>query len=604
MRLLPERLELHLAAPSCPVAPFTAAGPDDTVWTSTAESVGSVEAEGTTSTAPYPSLVAVGHDLDGAQILIDLKTTGGLLLRDRGADAGGTGGGIGTSSVLSALVVELATSTWGQSLDVVCIGLECSLVAALDVDGLRSVTDGTQVVRELAAWSREASVGLAAEDPGEHNTRIRGADLDDQLRPRVVVVGPQSANPAPLLSALHGLRTASPDLPLVVISAVQTDSSGSGQAGSGWTMDVDPATSLGRLSPSGLTIRPHHLPPELQEHLIQSLAAAGAPLVRSDEGDARTPMPAQRDDVLERPATDTSKSDDESRRVEPSHEVPWPEDAETDATAARAQVPPPAEVAHATGHIAEHPTLNLLGRVELVGARGHMTGDGHESRMLEVLAFLALHPSRERFLLEEAMWPGQRVPDARRQQLISRARRWLGTTPDGEPYLPNVYPHGYALHPGVHTDWRQFQTLVGGPAERASTESLRAALQLVHGQPFAGTDPRRYGWADTDRQEMICAIVDVAHELTVRFLDSGDALNARWAVTVGLRVEPGSELLWRDALRAERLAGNREGLLALAERFELLSEELGGDMEPETEALLAELLPVTPRTGAAMTGDE
>jgi hypothetical protein len=58
----------------------------------------------------------------------------------------------------------------------------------------------------------------------------------------------------------------------------------------------------------------------------------------------------------------------------------------------------------------------------------------------------------------------------------------------------------------------------------------------------------------------------------------------------GLQADPGAELLWRDALRAEWLAGDLNGLTATADRLTALADELGDDLEPETVDLLDELL--------------
>ncbi len=52
---------------------------------------------------------------------------------------------------------------------------------------------------------------------------------------------------------------------------------------------------------------------------------------------------------------------------------------------------------------------------------------------------------------------------------------------------------------------------------------------------------------------------------------------------------PVNELLWRDGLRAEHLAGNREAQHRLADQLLALADELDTDLEPETERLLAEL---------------
>jgi hypothetical protein len=89
---------------------------------------------------------------------------------------------------------------------------------------------------------------------------------------------------------------------------------------------------------------------------------------------------------------------------------------------------------------------------------------------------------------------------------------------------------------------------------------------------------------------MISAIVDVAHELARRALLDGNAPLARRAAAAGLQADPGAELLWRDALKAEWLAGDRAGLTDTADRLSALADELGDDLETETVELLNELL--------------
>ena len=155
---------------------------------------------------------------------------------------------------------------------------------------------------------------------------------------------------------------------------------------------------------------------------------------------------------------------------------------------------------------------------------------------------------------------------------------------------PRVVNDGYRLHPDVTTDWHQWQQLLPDGPAAAPTTALAAALDLIKGRPFAGTNPCRYAWADRDRQDIISAIVDVAHELARRALLDANAPLARRAAAAGLQADPGAELLWRDALKAEWLAGDRTGLESTADRLTALIDELGDDLEPDTIALLEELL--------------
>ena len=88
---------------------------------------------------------------------------------------------------------------------------------------------------------------------------------------------------------------------------------------------------------------------------------------------------------------------------------------------------------------------------------------------------------------------------------------------------------------------------------------------------------------------MAAAVVDVAHEVARRALTSGDFVTARRATRVGRSVDPTNELLWRDALRAEYVAGDRGAQRRLVDQLLALAEDLDIDLEPETEQLLAEL---------------
>ena len=135
------------------------------------------------------------------------------------------------------------------------------------------------------------------------------------------------------------------------------------------------------------------------------------------------------------------------------------------------------------------------------------------------------------------MWPGARVPGDTRTAMVSRARKWLGTAPDGRPYLLHYNStDGYRLHPDVTTDWHDFLTLArrgleAGPDCLDGIQDLVAALSLVRGRPFHGIDPRDYTWAEPDVQEMISTVGDLAHQAAQRTLEPDNEL-ARLAARI------------------------------------------------------------------------
>ncbi len=126
----------------------------------------------------------------------------------------------------------------------------------------------------------------------------------------------------------------------------------------------------------------------------------------------------------------------------------------------------------------------------------------------------------------------------------------------------------------MRSDWDLWLELLPDGPGAASTQDLADALELVKGQPFAGVSKRTYAWAERVKQEMISAIADAAHELARRALLDGDARLARQAAAAGLQADPGAELLWRDALRAEWLAGDLAGLNSTADRLIELAGKL------------------------------
>ena len=92
-------------------------------------------------------------------------------------------------------------------------------------------------------------------------------------------------------------------------------------------------------------------------------------------------------------------------------------------------------------------------------------------------------------------------------------------------------------------------------------------------------------------QEMISSVVDVAHVLSAIRLDQGDARSAQDAAARGLLVEPGSELLHCDAIRAAALQGDSEEIARLSERLRAQIESIDpdGGVGEDTAALLRQV---------------
>nr|WP_244960829.1 LysM peptidoglycan-binding domain-containing protein [Pseudoclavibacter chungangensis] len=245
--------------------------------------------------------------------------------------------------------------------------------------------------------------------------------------------------------------------------------------------------------------------------------------------------------------------------------------------------------------LARVPWVRLLGPVALHGAAGEpprtpktsTVNNSSVNRATELIAFMTVNPGASAVQVHAAFWPGRdpqgKTAASNRNGLATRTRRWLGNDPDGSPYFPHVGSGGYRLHPDVTTDWHVFRALVGEDVRNASTSRLRAALELVDGQPIGGVKDRYYGWAEVTRSEMLAAIGDACHELSERLLERGDPHAARVPAALGREVDPVNETCWRDALLAELGAGDRDGFERIVAQLTRRLDEFEDGYEPEDE---------------------
>lgn len=280
--------------------------------------------------------------------------------------------------------------------------------------------------------------------------------------------------------------------------------------------------------------------------------------------------------------------------------VPRPSAATSTVLAALAT--PPAEPAG--------PQVQVLGPVALTGTQGRVSS-GRRNSLMEIAAWLVLHPGLGRQELDNAIWPGLRKTASTRNTAISRLRSWLGRDPHlpaedpRSAYLPDVTDGVYQLGPAVTSDWDQFKELYQQGMHHDGQDAdvaLAHALALVRGRPFADIDPSKYTWAEADIQEMISAIVDVAHELAERRRHVRDYRAAAQAVTKGMLVDNQSELLYRDLFTICHEMGDREGLERAAAQLARINAEEGVDSSPETVGLLRTLLKgerIKPTLGSA-----
>ena len=244
--------------------------------------------------------------------------------------------------------------------------------------------------------------------------------------------------------------------------------------------------------------------------------------------------------------------------------------------------------------------VGVLGRVTVQGA-GDLPAD-RTAIATELVTFLALHPEGVHpHVLGGILWPRGVTADVQ-EATIARARQWLGSAADGSHLLRSDVDGRLSLADDVVCDWDCARTLLIGArtagSPRDEVDFLRRALKLVRGEVFDGVPEGRYGWIARDdvTRTMVRVVVDGAHRLA-ELLSDDDPGGAAQAAESGLRISPGSQLLWRDLMRARHA---ETGVAGVQRTLDQMGEALQSiPLEPETEALAQELLP---EAGSMATG--
>ncbi len=537
----PDWLVLEMAGPT-PPAPRCFVDTGGT-WSLAAEDVDGLRAVRGLGEAvrPWPLLVTLGVDDEGAERVVDLESFG--LLAVTGEHDLGT-------AVLAAMALELACSPWTDDLRLTLVG-DDRLGPALAQHNVTTTHDLDALLTRLEQTSRDRRAYGQGRDA---RTLRLDPDLGEAWTPEVVLVD----------VALTPEQTQR----LVELTTSRT--------GAGLTAVVRgrltgaPATlvlgSDGRatLLPDGVRMVPQTLPVAGLDPLVELVAATGSEDTRPapwwSSADPPGPPPDNVTYLGRRRRTD--ERDEQERRAAVQARI-------TDATAGTAR----------------HPLLQLIGPVELLGAAG--TSPSRAAKQcLEYCAWLLEHPGAS----AQEMAAGLLVAEGTRRSNMSRLRTWLGSDTDGKPYLPDAYSGRIHLDPAVSSDWHQLRLLVGDGVDRASSAVLELGLQLVRGAPLADAAPVQWHWAEELRTDMVSCVRDIGVELARRCLDEGDLDLARWASVRALVVAPGDELLLAARIRTEHLAGNAAETERLSLQLARQARTLGVDLDPSTVDLIQEVM--------------
>ena len=186
--------------------------------------------------------------------------------------------------------------------------------------------------------------------------------------------------------------------------------------------------------------------------------------------------------------------------------------------------------------------------------------------------------------------PDHPKPSDSLRQLIVRTRRQLGRAADGREWIVHLGAGQYALHPDAKFDWADFEELSERGMQDRDRASLRDALALIRGKPFAGC---YHWWLDLAFTETVRAqIVDSAQLLAELELAAGDPSASARAARTGLSGDAAAEQLWRAVMRAEHAAGNLAGVREAWSRCLDTMTDIAADGEPhpDTAALYRQLI--------------
>jgi DNA-binding SARP family transcriptional activator len=558
--------QLELPAPSGraqPAVPGDPAGLDRFA-------VGPAEPAASLACHLLPGLVTVGATGPG-YLLLDLES-----LQVTGCD--GPPGLI--DRVVSTTATELAAGRWSGWYDLILVG--CDELEVLGrAEHCRTLDEALSMLE-----SRCAGVGprIAARAPADVR-ELRLVEPDNEDWSLTILISRAEPNPAQLARLLELAED--------------------GPGGIAALVAGDPETPDGRMAPTVLQLAPDSEAPDGIIANVVPLQITVRPRALSDADYAAIAalfaVAADAGDVAkaDEPYQDYAAPPWLAEAAEPQPGVP-PSAATVLSQAAdllspAAEMPGDAALQPLAGHVdGNQARLRAAGRQQLrVRVLGPfmVTGADEQLQPKQAELVLALALAAPAGLSNSALCsilgadPDHPKPSDAVRQIITRTRRRLGPASDGQEYIIHAGSGRYLLHPEASLDWAEFRELVAS----GGTETLRAAVSLIGGQPFTGS---YFWWIDVPLIETIRAeLVDAAETLAEVELAGGSARAAARAARAGLLAEPSAEQLWRVLMRAEHAAGSMAGVTEAWRRcLDAIADIApGGEPHPDTVALYRQL---------------
>lgn len=569
-------VSLHLAEPATLADPWTGAGTDWVIR------LADVPPEQPGCVAPYPLLVSVGMDGDGALAFVNLEELRvGVLTGDPERSA----------ALGRHIAAELCLNPWSALVEIDTLGIGQELV---DIDPLRIHHHAAEDTAFLDRLARDLEAEDPALEPDQYRALIAtssSASAPDSLRRTAKIITNYPGRVGAAMLIIDGEPTAG-DIVLDLTSegrlhipTFDLDLSAAGLTGA----EAQACAALVDITRDA-TQRP--VPP--QEGPACTTDAAGALAAEFTEprpGDApagaASLLPL---DVQQYASTGATTAADLADLA--------PLASSTAASAVADQDPALDEdLALWQARTLAAPKLTLLGPVSARTLGEAQKIARRRPYYLELLAFLVLHPAG---VTAHQIGEALGISEERARVDVGIVRHWLGEDPrTGTLHLPDArqshtagVPATYAVH-GLLTDLDLFRRLRARGQSRGAEgiADLRAALTLVSGEPFSELRPSGWGWLlDGDRIDhiMACAIVDTAHIVTTHALSVGDVELAKFSAETGYLAAPYDETIRLDVIAVDKAVGDEGAAMEMLVSGVLnrSDDDLGPIESPERTAAI------------------
>lgn len=590
------RLTIHVAEPVDLPAPWQGG---ETRWTINTEQLQGLPEPDDGAPSPYPQLVTIGTTPDGATWLTNLEHHGALAI---------TGNPNAATDLLRYMAAEIAVNRWSR--DATCYYDDtCRSVQPISPQRLRTAQEPRLQERllseaiQLVDRAQEAGLDLPTARARQHGADIwpttivtlgsppegeASRELVSLARSHTNRAGITMVSSAPLDGALNLEIDQSRHLTVPGIT-VTVRAAG---------LSEDEAAGCAALLSAASELADQPIPDETTSHNWRPSSPArvvglGHPTAHRPDSipaGATSLLPAANADYLAIAATTV---DDLDRLAPPQPELPQQpgEDPDPDLDA---------DLADWFADTCDRPRLRILGPVEArcgPGGRPEATTN-HLAMLTEILSVLA---TRQHGATTDELAEAIGIEPGRIRKEVMLLRDWLGdNSRTGRRFVPDAR-HTQAARAAGRSTYQVEDLLVDADLfarlrSRARSRGeggmsdLQTALTLVAGEPL--TRLRNGAWlTEGDRLDthLTCAIVDVAHIVTIASLQTGDLEHARAAAESARRAAP-----WEDTPRLDLAAvTNAEGHPAEAQR--ILEEIRNRDDDNET-------YPDVPERTAVMLG--